>query len=125
MKGKDLIKDKDSVKNGNSAWTGEAARLGPSLSIKGELAGEEDLVIEGQFQGKIALKNKNLTVERGGRLEAEIYAENVTVKGWVKGNVYASGKVLVESDGQLTGDIRASRISIAEGAQFKGSIKMS
>ncbi|NIM91560.1 MAG: hypothetical protein GTO17_11505 [Candidatus Aminicenantes bacterium] len=100
------------------------SRVGASLSFNGELNGQEDIVIEGQFQGKIDLKNHNLKVEQGGKVKANIQVKNVTIIGEVDGNIYASGKVFISKEGQLRGDIFAPRISIADGAQFKGSVKM-
>jgi len=98
--------------------------FGNSLFMKGELKGEEDVVIEGQFQGKIDLRNHNLIVELGGKAKADIQVKNITINGEVTGNVYASGKVFIAKEGQMKGDIIAPRISIVDGAQFKGSVKM-
>ncbi len=92
--------------------------------MKGELSGYEDLVIGGRLQGKIDLGKSNLTIERGGKIEAEIHAKNITIHGELKGNVYASGKIFISKDAQMIGDISAPRISIMDGAQFKGSVKM-
>ena len=100
------------------------ARLGPSLFLSGELSGDEDLVIEGQLHGKIDLRNHNLVAEQGSKLNAEIRGGNITIKGDVEGNIYASGRVLISREGYMKGDINAPRISIMDGAQFKGSVKM-
>ena len=100
------------------------ARLGRHLFLKGELSGEEDLVIEGQFQGKIDLENHNILVGRGAKVEADIRVKNITINGSVKGNIWASGKVFISKDGQMKGDLNAPRISIMEGAKFKGAVKM-
>lgn len=100
------------------------ARLGPSLFLKGELSGDEDLVIEGQFQGKIELGNHNVLVGHGAKVKADIRVKNITINGTVEGNIYASGKVFISKDGQMRGDLNAPTISIGEGAKFKGGIKM-
>jgi cytoskeletal protein CcmA (bactofilin family) len=102
----------------------KAALIGTTIDIKAELTGEEDLVIEGKFRGRIDLKNNDLTVESKADVDAEIQARNITIRGRVKGNIHASGKVFIEKEGQMVGDIAAARISIVEGAQFKGSMKM-
>jgi cytoskeletal protein CcmA (bactofilin family) len=98
--------------------------LGATIDIKAELTGNEDLVIEGKFNGKIDIKNNDLTVENNADVDAEIQARNITIRGRVKGNIHASGKVYIEKEGRMVGDIAAARISIVEGAQFKGSMKM-
>lgn len=115
---------KDKRNNQESKDPEKISRVGASLSFNGELNGQEDIVIEGQFQGKIDLKNHNLKVEQGGKIKANIQVKNITIIGEVDGNIYASGKVFISKEGQLRGDIFAPRISIADGAQFKGSVKM-
>ncbi len=100
------------------------ARFGSSFRLKGEMSGDEDLIIEGRFRGKIDLKNHSLLVEQTGKIKAEIRAKNVTIKGSIEGNIYASGKVFISKDGNVKGDIISPKISIMEGAGFKGSVKM-
>lgn len=103
----------------------KVSRLGPTFSLKGEISGDEDLIIDGFFQGKINLGSHNIVLERTGKLQADIHARNVTILGKMEGNIYASGKVFISKEAQMTGDISAFRISIMDGAQFKGSVKMS
>lgn len=100
------------------------ARFGSSLFLKGELSGDEDLLIEGQFHGKIDLGNHNILVDQQAKVEAEIRVKNITINGNVKGIINASGKVFISKEGQMQGDIKAPIISIMDGAQFKGSVKM-
>jgi cytoskeletal protein CcmA (bactofilin family) len=117
-------KNKDLQTYSDSALPKKAALLGATIDIKAELTGNEDLVIEGKFKGKIDIKNNDLTIESNANVNAEIQARNITIRGRVKGNILASGKVYIEKEGQMVGDIAAARISIVEGAQFKGSMKM-
>lgn len=98
--------------------------LGSSLNFEGELKGNEDLIIKGSFQGKIFLENNSLFISSESRVKADIRAKNITIKGEVQGNIRASGKVFITKEGKMTGDISAYRISIMDGAKFKGSIKM-
>lgn len=102
----------------------KASRLSQTVVLDGDFRSEEDLVIEGQLKGKIDLRDQNLVIERGGRVTADIRAKHVTVNGFLEGNIWASGRVLISKDAQMKGDIHASRISIMEGALFKGSIRM-
>jgi len=101
-----------------------ATILGPTVDMHADLKGNEDLIIEGKFQGSIDIKNNNLTIEKSAEVTAEIRARNITIKGKLKGNIYASGKVYIEREAQVFGDLSAARISIMEGAQYKGSMKM-
>ena len=116
--------DKEKMNNERETPKQNLSRLGQSFSIKGELSGNEDLVIDGRFQGEINIGNHNLIVEQKGKIEADIRANNITIHGEIKGNIFASGKVFITKDAQMIGDISASRISIMDGAQFKGSVKM-
>ncbi|MDO9106416.1 MAG: polymer-forming cytoskeletal protein [Methylovulum sp.] len=101
-----------------------SANIGKSVIIKGELNGSEDLLIEGQIEGKIDLKEHLLTIGQNGRIHAEIHAKAVVVQGQVVGNIVASERVMIRENGSVVGDIVAPRVSIAEGAIFKGKIDM-
>jgi len=100
------------------------ARLGPSLFLKGELSGAEDVVIEGQYKGKIDLANHNILVGRGAKVQGDIRVKNITINGTVEGNIDASGKIFISKEGQMKGDLKAPKISIMEGAKFKGGVKI-
>jgi cytoskeletal protein CcmA (bactofilin family) len=98
--------------------------IGQSIQIKGELTGNEDLTVEGKVDGKINLKDHNLTIGANGRINAEIQAKTVLIIGEIVGNVTADDKVEVAATGSLRGDILSPRVVLADGARFKGSIDM-
>jgi cytoskeletal protein CcmA (bactofilin family) len=100
------------------------ARLGSSLQIKGEITGSEDLQIDGIVEGPISLDGHELTVGSTAQLNSEIRASEVVVYGKVVGNVHAGGRVEITKDGSITGDIACARISIEDGAHFKGRIEI-
>ena len=102
----------------------KVASIGKSLHVKGELSGNEDLAIEGKVEGKVFLKDHNLTVGANGKIVAEIQAKTVMVLGEVTGNITADDKVEVAATGTLRGDIHAPRVVLADGAKFKGAIDM-
>jgi cytoskeletal protein CcmA (bactofilin family) len=102
--------------------TGEQATIGKSLVVKGELSGSESLYIDGKVEGTINLPGNRVTVGRNGQVAANIMAREVVVLGKVRGNVTASDRVDIRSEGSLTGDVAAARISIEDGAYFKGGI---
>lgn len=111
---------------------GEAARsierdvvnIGKSVVIKGELNGSEDLMIEGQVDGKIELRQNALTIGPNGKINAEVFAKSVIVLGEVTGNITSTDKVNIRENGSVDGDITSPRVAIAEGAHFRGSIDM-
>lgn len=104
--------------------TRNSARLGASLAIKGQITGGEDLQIDGKVDGPISLHGHELTVGPKALLNSEIHAGQVIVYGRVVGNVHARERVDVKTDGSIIGDISTARISIEDGAHFKGRIEI-
>ena len=100
------------------------ANIGKSISIKGDVVGEEDTVIEGRVEGRIELKNHHLTVGPNGDVTGEIGAKQITIVGRVTGNVSATERVELSDTGVLNGDITSPRLLIQEGAQLNGNIAM-
>jgi cytoskeletal protein CcmA (bactofilin family) len=101
---------------------GDPATIGKSLQIKGEVIGSESLYIDGNVEGTINLPDCRVTVSREALVSANITAREVVVLGKVSGNIYASDRVDIRSEGCLTGDVTTGRITIGEGAFFKGGI---
>ena len=100
----------------------EQATIGKGLFIKGEITGSESLYIDGKVEGAINLPGNRVTIGRNGQVGANITAREVVVLGKVRGNVSASDRVDIRAEGSLNGDVAAARISIEDGAFFKGGI---
>jgi cytoskeletal protein CcmA (bactofilin family) len=100
-----------------------AARIGTSLTIKGSVTGEEDLQIDGKVEGPVTIRGR-LTVGCSGQLSAGVTARELAVYGKVSGNVDARDRVEIKRDGAVLGDIQTARISIEDGAIFKGRIEI-
>ena len=100
----------------------EQATIGKSLVVKGEVSGSESLYIDGKVEGAINLPGNRVTIGRNVQVAANISAREVVVLGKVRGNCQASDRVDIRSEGSLTGDVIAARISIEDGAFFKGGI---
>lgn len=98
--------------------------LGKSIKISGELSGNEDLVIDGQVEGSIDLKNHTLTIGINAKIKADVLAKAVIVVGEMRGNITAHDRVEIASKGTMRGDISAPRVALADGATFKGSVDM-
>jgi cytoskeletal protein CcmA (bactofilin family) len=98
------------------------AQIGKSVVIKGELSGSEDLYVDGQVEGSIALKNYSLTVGPNGQIKASIEAKGIIIQGKLEGNVQASDRVDLRKSAVVAGDIVTQRISIEEGAYLKGKV---
>lgn len=96
-----------------------------TVSIKGELTVEEDLTIEGRVEGRIEVKDHNLWISPNGKVvDAQIHARSVIIAGDVIGNISASEIVEIQLSGSMAGNIRCPRISILDGAKFKGRVDM-
>ena len=100
------------------------ANIGKSITIKGDLSGNEDLQIDGSVEGRIDLPNNQLTIGAEGRVKAEVHAKSVVVVGHVTGNVSAADRIQVEATGIVDGDVKAPRLVIEEGAMLNGSVEM-
>ncbi len=103
---------------------GAMANIGKSISIKGDVTGNEDTVVEGRVEGRIELSNHHLTVGPNGDVKGEISAKQVTVVGKVRGNVTATERIEVGDSGRVDGDLLSPRLHIREGAQFNGRVSM-
>ena len=100
------------------------ANIGKSISIRGDLTGNEDMVIEGNVEGKVDLPNSQLTIGANGHVKAEIHAKGVVIVGHVIGNVFGLERVEIQSTGRVEGDVAAPKLVVAEGAQLNGAIQM-
>jgi cytoskeletal protein CcmA (bactofilin family) len=100
----------------------EQATIGKSLIIKGEVTGSEALYIDGKVEGSINLAGNRVTIGRNGVVSANVTAREIVIIGKVRGNLNASDRVDIRNEGSLTGDVVAQRISIEDGAFFKGGI---
>jgi cytoskeletal protein CcmA (bactofilin family) len=107
-----------------AASTGDQATIGKGLFIKGEITGSESLFIDGKVEGSVNLGGNRVTVGRNGQVAASITAREIVILGKVRGNISASDRVDIRAEGALTGDVTAARISIEDGAFFKGGIEL-
>jgi cytoskeletal protein CcmA (bactofilin family) len=98
------------------------ATIGKAVKVAGQIFTKEDLYVDGDVEGTIESQDNKVTVGPNGRVQAGIKAREVVILGQVKGNVEAADKVDIRKDARLEGDIVSARISIEDGALFKGSI---
>jgi cytoskeletal protein CcmA (bactofilin family) len=103
---------------------GEMTFIGKSVLIKGELSCSEDLYIDGEVEGTVDPKGNRLTIGPNGRVKANVNACAVVVQGKLEGSIQASDRVDLKQSAVVTGDIATQRISIDEGAYFKGGVNI-
>ena len=100
------------------------ATIGQSIVFKGELTGDEDLEVDGRFEGNVDLADHELTIGANGRVTAELTAKSILVIGQVKGNLTATERVEIRATGVVEGDVKTPCLNVQEGAVLKGSIDM-
>jgi len=103
---------------------GGATLLGPSAVCVGQITADEDMIIRGGFQGSLKLGGRRLRIEAGAKVESDIEAGSVFIAGSLAGGIRASGTVILTRDAKMKGDIVAAKVTIQEGAQFRGGIKI-
>ncbi len=108
----------------SSVYTGAKTVIGQHISVEGVVRGNENLVIEGSMKGSIELEKHQVTVGANGQVEAEIRADNVTISGRLVGNIQADGKVEITNEADFTGEIKAKRIAVEDGAFLKAVIEL-
>jgi cytoskeletal protein CcmA (bactofilin family) len=100
------------------------AMIGPSITIKGEITGEEDLLIQGKVEGTINLNGNQVSIGESGQVCADIQAKVIKIDGKVTGDITGIEKVVISKSGDVRGNIVAPRVTLEDGAIFKGSIDM-
>lgn len=114
----------DAVDPKNSTPAATPDRVGAGLRIKGELLGNEDLVVEGTVEGPIHLADHRLTVGLSGKVSSDVVAREIVVHGSIKGNLRATQRVEIKKDGSVVGDLTTACILIEDGASVRGSIEI-
>ncbi|NIR32085.1 MAG: polymer-forming cytoskeletal protein [Gammaproteobacteria bacterium] len=106
--------------------TREPAVIGPSISIKGEVTGDQDLLVQGAVEGTLKLTRGNsaVTVGKEGRVKANIHARVVEVEGRVEGDLHGDERVVLRRSATVVGNIYTPRIALEDGCKFRGSIEM-
>lgn len=106
-----------------TAVSPEPCVLGPQIAVRGTLVGDEDLVVEGRVEGSVALTG-HMTIAQSGVIEADVEVDSVEVHGEVQGDIVASRAVTIEKGARVSGNVRAPRVIIHDGAHFEGAVEM-
>ena len=106
------------------ANSGRAAVIGPGIQINGDITGDENLIVEGKVTGKILLGSHQVDIGQGGQVNADISAKIIKIAGEVRGDLTGTEKVVISRSGNVHGNIVAPRMTLEDGAIFKGSIDM-
>ncbi len=102
----------------------DSATVGASITIVGDITGDEDLTILGRIEGKVDLPQHVVTVGQSGRVQADIHARVVSVAGEVRGNLIAGEQILIRKTATMLGNLTAPRVGLEDGCSFRGSVEM-
>lgn len=103
---------------------GGGATIGKTIVVRGDLEGDEDLIILGRLEGNVQLKEHSITVGQTGRVKADLRGGSIRVDGEVRGNLYGEKEVIIRASGRVQGNIVAPRVTLENGSKFKGAIDM-
>jgi len=95
-----------------------------STIIEGNIKAQEHLIINGTIKGKIEIKGYSLFLGPGGRLEGEVHAQDVRIRGHMKGDIKATGKVEITKEANYSGKIESKSISVDQGAYFDAFVSL-
>ena len=100
------------------------ATIGPSITIKGEITGDEDLIVQGRIEGTVRLAKHDVTVGSTGRVAADVHGKSVVVEGEVVGDLVALDQIVLRHTAVVEGNVKAPRVALEDGAVFRGGIEM-
>ncbi len=104
--------------------TSQPMAIGATIHIKGDVTGDEDLIIHGHVEGRVNLKDYNVIIGPKGRVQANIHAKQVVIEGQLNGDIKGEEKVIIRKTGNVLGNVISPRVTLEDGAMFKGSIEM-
>jgi cytoskeletal protein CcmA (bactofilin family) len=123
-RGADKGQDKPAAGRGKrEGAAAEPCLIGQRSTVRGQIAGDEDVTVQGRVEGQIAL-SRRLVVESGGTVEADCEVAELQVAGELRGDVAAQKVISLAAGAQVSGTLRAPRIIIEDGARFSGAIEM-
>jgi cytoskeletal protein CcmA (bactofilin family) len=98
--------------------------IGDSITLRGDISGEENLIVKGNIEGTLNFPNNDIQIDPEGRVKADLMAQKISVAGKVRGNLNGSERVIIQKSGEVEGNIVASRVVLEDGCKFKGSVEM-
>ncbi len=99
--------------------------IGHSLVIRGDLMGEERVIIQGKVEGTLSVKHHSITIGKDGWVKGDIHGKAIGIEGRVEGNLYGQEKIIIRQSGHVRGNLCTSKIFLEEGCKVKGTIETS
>jgi len=113
------VKEVKTIKQSDSPMA-----IGATIHIKGDVSGDEDLIIHGHVEGEVKLKDHHVIIGQQGRVQANIHAKQIVIEGELNGDLIGEEKVIIRETGNVHGNVVSPRVTLEDGAMFKGSIEM-
>jgi cytoskeletal protein CcmA (bactofilin family) len=121
----EINKESDEITTANSSELyRNGSILGKSITFKGDLIGEESLIIQGKLEGSVSLKEHSVHISDTGHVIGNIYSKVIVISGQLQGDVYASEQIVIQKTGNVCGNLIAPRITVEDGALIKGVVDM-
>ena len=115
---------RDSTRQDAGGLNGDQSVIGSSITIRGEVSGTQDVVIQGRVEGQLSLTGCSITVGKEGRIKADLLARVIQVDGFVDGLLRGEEQILLSETGHVRGKLIAPQVVLEEGCNFKGTVDM-
>lgn len=101
-----------------------AAHIGSSIVIKGDVTASEDLSIAGTIEGTLHVEGHVVSLDQGGRLDADVSAKGIVIGGHVHGTLVASERIELCAGAEVEGELTTPRLAMSDGAGLRGRVQM-
>ncbi|MBT4592345.1 MAG: polymer-forming cytoskeletal protein [Porticoccaceae bacterium] len=119
-----VSKNKGVMSADQSAQSAPRAIIGAGVKMEGQIVSRENIVVDGLIKGGIIAEDHQVLVSDSGVVKGNIHASVVLVQGSVTGDITANQNVVIAASGNIIGNIESPRVTLQDGAKFKGSIEM-
>ena len=102
----------------------EKTTINNSTKIDGNIKAKEHLVINGTIKGNVNIEGHNLFLGPGGKIEGEVRAHDVRIRGHMNGDIVATGKVEITKEANFSGKIKSKGIAVEQGAYFDAFVNL-
>ena len=102
----------------------EKTIINNTTSIVGDITAKENFIVNGTVKGSIKIGGHNLLLGSKGRIEGDVDAQDVKIFGHMTCDIKATGKVEITKEANYSGNIISKSITVEDGANFNGSVKL-
>lgn len=99
--------------------------LGKSARIHGDVEFAGGLHLEGRVMGNVrsdGAEPSTLSISESGLIEGSVVVDNVVLNGTVKGDIHATGRVVLGAQSKVQGNVYYGVIETSLGAEIMGKL---